>query len=539
MSEGPQLVVPGYISRLAKIFSQPPAQASLTASPDDESVIKVNDVVGKVALLYEKLRNVVDYNDEHLLRKNAIFRILKRLVFIEKKRQGLGLLLIQELVRANYLPNNAIPESQAVEVDNALLKYLFIIDTIFVGYRNKPRQIANRDLLQIAACQIEEVLFDFSQRAALQEVMQRVLGRDISLPASLSVDDQEILLLVTTLRSLIKSDESIIYYNLLKRFNPNFFSPTVSQADLTAVGSQFGAFRARVSSYLDHPLKYKLLKIGKKYSVYFAILRDVLEENREQISQIMTHPKMLEEEIIQVCDKRYRQVRTKVVRSVVRSIIYIFLTKMLLALLVEVPLDLWWESRIDYFALSINILFPPVLMALVSLMIRLPKHNNTEKIVERLKNIVYKPEREEKRYVIKKISSRSTLTNFFFNLFYFLTYGLSFGLIVWFLYMLNFNAISGIIFIFFLSIVSFFAIRIRLAARELVVVDRKEGLINFLFDFLTLPVVRLGRWLSVKLSRINIFVFFLDLFVEAPFKLFMALAEEWFSFIREKKEEIY
>jgi len=534
-----RLVVPSFISRLAKAFA-PSADKTKSSSPDDESVIRVSAVVGKVALLYEKLRNVVDYNDEHLLRKNAIFRILKRMVLLEKKRQGIGLALVRELIRANYLPNNAIPESKAVEVENVVVKYLFIIDAIFVRQPDKIRNLRNRDLLHIASCEIEETLYDFHRRAELIESMRVVLTRDIQLPETLSAEDREVLILVTVLKSLLKSDEAIIYYRLLRQFMPDFFVAEPSQEAIGAVGKTFADFQRRVDHYLNHPLKHKLMKIGKKYSVYFLILRDVFEANPERINDLLTHPKALEEEIIATCDQRYREVRTKVVRSVIRSVIYIFLTKMLLALLVEVPLDWWWSKEIIYSSLLINILFPPFLMTVMSLMIRLPKHQNTEKIVERLQDIVYHDGRSaEQRYVLKTAGSRSAVTSFFFNAFYFLTYGLTFGVIVWALSRLHFNVISGAIFIFFLSIVSFFAIRIRLAARELVVVDRREGLINFLFDFLTLPIVRLGRWLSVKLSRLNVFVFFLDLFVEAPFKLFMAVAEEWLSFIREKREEIY
>ena len=49
-----------------------------TYNQTDEEKIKVHQVSSKVAFLYEKLRNAVDYQEEHLLRKIAIERILKR-----------------------------------------------------------------------------------------------------------------------------------------------------------------------------------------------------------------------------------------------------------------------------------------------------------------------------------------------------------------------------------------------------------------------------------------------------------------------------
>src|SRR4029079_2914435 len=49
------------------------------AAPDaGVATIEVHDTVSNVAWAYEKLRQAIDYQDEHLLRKNAIERMLKR-----------------------------------------------------------------------------------------------------------------------------------------------------------------------------------------------------------------------------------------------------------------------------------------------------------------------------------------------------------------------------------------------------------------------------------------------------------------------------
>jgi len=45
--------------------------------------ISVSDLISKMSFYYEKIRNSVDYKEEHLLRKNAIERILKRQIVIE------------------------------------------------------------------------------------------------------------------------------------------------------------------------------------------------------------------------------------------------------------------------------------------------------------------------------------------------------------------------------------------------------------------------------------------------------------------------
>lgn len=44
----------------------------------DEETIEVSVPASTAASLYEKVRNTLDYQEEHLLRRNAIVRILRR-----------------------------------------------------------------------------------------------------------------------------------------------------------------------------------------------------------------------------------------------------------------------------------------------------------------------------------------------------------------------------------------------------------------------------------------------------------------------------
>jgi len=71
-----------------------------------------------------------------------------------------------------------------------------------------------------------------------------------------------------------------------------------------------------------------------------------------------------------------------------------------------------------------------------------------------------------------------------------------------------------------------------------VIVPGKSGIFMAIGDFFTLPVIRAGRWISMRAPRINIFLFFLDFIVEAPFKMAIQIIEGWLAFMKEKKEEI-
>ncbi len=59
-----------------------------------------------------------------------------------------------------------------------------------------------------------------------------------------------------------------------------------------------------------------------------------------------------------------------------------------------------------------------------------------------------------------------------------------------------------------------------------------------LIDVVSLPILRAGQWLSQSISRLNVFLFFFDFLFEAPYKLFLSVLEEWFAFMKEKKEEL-
>ena len=85
---------------------------------------------------------------------------------------------------------------------------------------------------------------------------------------------------------------------------------------------------------------------------------------------------------------------------------------------------------------------------------------------------------------------------------------------------------------------AYFGLRIRNTRRELLVIDLSGGFLGTLADILFLPLIRAGRWVALRAPRINIFLFFLDFIVEAPFKMAIQIVEGGLAFMKEKKEEI-
>jgi len=77
-----------------------------------ESLITVHRLTKKAGVLYEKLRYLIDYQEEHHIRRNAIERILKR--------NGD---LLHELVTGGYLFEQYASEIAASEIRAILEKY--------------------------------------------------------------------------------------------------------------------------------------------------------------------------------------------------------------------------------------------------------------------------------------------------------------------------------------------------------------------------------------------------------------------------------
>jgi sorbitol-specific phosphotransferase system component IIBC len=175
---------------------------------NDENIpkIKVSSLVSRLAFFYEKARNAVDYEEEHLLRKIAIARILKRQVVIEgvvkhAESEEMANHLLTELIRGGYLPNNTIPETRISEVASIIEKYIRLKD-IVSGEMNSPISLnvdinAVKDLIKeknkliswfmaLAACEIEEGLAPNNIKKTVVGNMFEVISKKIKLPNDLN-----------------------------------------------------------------------------------------------------------------------------------------------------------------------------------------------------------------------------------------------------------------------------------------------------------------------------------------------------------------
>ncbi|MBU1177961.1 hypothetical protein KJ903_01960 [Patescibacteria group bacterium] len=503
---------------------------------EEEGKIHVDHFASRMAHVYESMRNMVDYKEEHLLRRNAIERMLKRRILLDQDQDKIAENLIRELIRARYVPNDILPESKVVDVQKIIDKYLLIIDSQSFTKRRERGKFVEW-ITGIAACEIEDELVSLKPVEAIVEAMFRILEARLVLK-NLRLDEptKKILLYIAAHRALLKSDLPTIRYYLFKLAYNEWFSGQAD--DIKSVSHSILSIKEEIEGYLNHPLSLRLRRLMKRYTPLFLVLRDVINDDPEAAQSLLQDPASLQSAIENKCAVKYKEAKLKLRRAAVRSIVYIFITKMVLALLLEIPADMFLVEVIEWMPIVINTLFPPFVMLLVALFIRLPGKKNTDKIIQGLYSIVYEEKQNTVTYSIRSPQKKNLFLNIMFKIFYTISFTISFGLIGLILYYLKFNFVSAIIFFLFLTLVSFFGFRVREGAREYVVPAKKESLLKSLFDLYTLPILRAGRWISQEFAKINVFVFIFDFIIEAPFKILVELLEQWFSFVREKKEEI-
>lgn len=523
-----------YSKALIKSWTHPPPRAT-------SSVIKisVSQTVSFMAFLYEKLRNAVEFREDHLIKRAAIERILKRRMILNENGRDIAEPLIKELLWARYYENNTIGEEKITEIQNSIDKYFFLRNELIAGRGLKEQDDISQFILEVLSCEIEEILFPPYQSEAFTNYVYQIL-RPYILTFSNDETERDIQVYIAVERAFAHSDNPVLRYHLLKLILPEVITVSWRSAD-KVLPKLYDAYR-RVENDLNHPLRDNIRNTIKKQIPPFLILRDIFEQNPNNIEQILTDEAKLKYKVDDACRKRYQESHGRLRRTAVRSFIYIVLTKVVFAFLLEIPYDLYVQKTISYIPIGINVIFPPILMALIILTVTVPGDDNTRKIYQLIKGIIDNDPDTlpvTKGISIKsRIKTRGLIFTTLFSLVYLLMYFVSFGSIIYVLSILKFNVVSQAIFIFFVTLVTFFTYRVIQITQQYQVVTN-EGFASTLTDFFFLPIIRVGQWLSGEvLQRFNFFIFIFDFIVEMPFKAIVEVFDEWVHFVRLKKEEI-
>src|SRR3989338_8482585 len=406
--------------------------------PEEEGTISVDEVLSHVASFYEKIRGIVDLREEHLLRKTAIERILKRRVFTRNAGEDFAEPFLQELIRGGHFPNNNIPSRRIPEVQQIISKYLFLLE-------HAPQDVSSRILaklhdwlLGIAAVEIEETLISSRRERALIDFMTASIEQDILLKNGtvLSLEEKHIQVYVAVCRALFKLDDATISYHLFEKLYPFWKSP--GQDTLLAIAEKIHVLQEKIRGILVHPLSEKLYQIAERYDTPYLLVGDIIMESPENFSELAQDSIKLEAAMKEAYTVRLGKLRGKMHRAAFYGTLSVFLSKMLIAFAAEIPFDKYVTHDFNTTAIGISVAVPPLLMLLLVTSITTSSEENFQKVMLEVMRVTYAT---DKRNVHELASprKRGVILNTIIYTMYLASFVLSFGALFLVLTGLNFS----------------------------------------------------------------------------------------------------
>jgi len=511
------------------------------------TTIHVDEVAKKVAAFYEQIRTIVDWKEEHLMRRAAIIRKLKRRFFDLEMNNfsdvgNVAEALVLELIRGGHFPNDKIEESKIGDVQKIIEKYVFIL-------KNNPENKGGRAglafhgwLIDVAACEIEETLAPSIKEMALIDYMFNAMKEKIKVSDKvyeaglLKKEFTYVQIYIAVCQSLFKLDKPMISYNLIKYRYPGWSK--ASGQLIAEISQKIFKIWQKTEEDLANPILNKFYNICEKYDTPYLLMGDVLSMNNvSETSKEISDPSVLESLIKDAYSKRLSTLKSRISRAAVYSTVSIFVTKVLSLVLLEVLIEKAMGSKIDLPLLGIDILIPTLLMFIIVSGIKRPSKKNLNLVTMETMKIAYKKENTD-TYEIKMSRKKGFVMKTVLSLIYVLSAFITFGAIYYVLHYFKFPITSIIIDIIFIALILFAGTAVSKRAQELTMEDEKEGFLSFLSDVFFLPVQGLGRWISNKWKRYNALAALFNALIDMPFSDFIEFLEKWRYFIKERKDEI-
>ena len=510
--------------------------------------IHVDEIASKLAGLYEKVRKVIDWKDDNALRRGAIERILKRLLF--PKLSGLGTLDMQpdelaetvavELIRGGHLPNDQLPRERVEKSVKIMKKYLeFLHRAASTSLDVKARINYITFIIEIAACELEEALTHPMKEYGVMKAMTDLLDQRLKLvPAGLiDEEDKKRRVFIAVCRTLYDLDDNFIIYRLLRVKYPHWKNPTDEEI-IELSDSLFHDWK-ELKKEINLPTVQKFTSVAEKIDTVFVLIDDIFENFRSEpkkLREVFEYKSKFREAAETAYEKRHRTLKTRLFRLGAFSTLSVFLSNWVTFFLVEVPLAKIFYEGFSFAAAVVDFAIPTAVMFLLVSIIKPPNKKNVEKVMAVAKTFIYTDEGMEGYRI--KTSDRPSVFRWILGVMYTLTIGLVFYGVAWIFYVAKLPMTSVLFDTFTIALTVYAAHTIKNKSRELNV-DEQIGVMDFLLDVITLPIAKVGSFFAAKWKEYNIVAILFNFVIEMPFAIILNFIQEWSEFLKERRAELH
>ena len=533
------------IQILADTYAQ-----ELIRSKKDYTPIHVDEMTSRLAKFYEKIRKVIDWKDDNAIRRGSIERILKRVLFPKLAGfliknydpETLAETITIELIRGGHLPNHTIPRERLGGVSEALYKYLYFFEHVSNDRSFKVKEKTNLAtfILEIAACEIEEILTNPVKEQEITKAMTNILNDRISvIPSdSLNSDEKLKIIRISAQRTLYDLDDNFIIYQLLKEEYPDWHNPSPDR--IGEMSNKIPDWWKNAYKKINTRINGKFDSVSEGVDTVFMLLDDVLEELKDKPNKIrstLENKEKLTDLITKSYNKRYKTLKIRLLHLAFFSTLSVFLSNWVTFYIIEVPLAHLFYEGFNLSAAIIDFLIPTLVMFFLVIIIKPPKKENLKKIISTTLSFVYKDGGQE-HYQIRIAGKRFRLFNVFMTLLFILSAWLVFTSIAFVFYVAKLPITSVIFDTFTIALTVFAAVVIRNQSKELSV-DEDRNFSDFVLDILTLPIAKVGSVLAKKWREYNIVAIFFNFVIETPFVAVLDFIQGWSEYLKERRSEMH
>ncbi|MCW3996997.1 MAG: hypothetical protein NWF10_00280, partial [Candidatus Bathyarchaeota archaeon] len=524
---------------------------SIESLKKDITPIHVDEIASRLSRFYEKIRKIIDWQEDNVLRRRATERILKRIlfsrisklsVFNKVETDDLAETVTTELIRGGHLPNNVIPREVIPAVSAALSKYLFFLEQSHSStpvFDIKKQVNFTTFIIETAACELEEILANPIKEYALLEAMTNAMGKRIKLipPDALSKDEKRRQTFIAVCRTLFDLDDAFIIYRLFDLKYSDWKNP--DESILEKRFKQVIDFWENSDSFLDYPLAKDFKHVCDQNDTVFALLSDFLEEKKEKektIISIFENRKKFRKKIGELYDKRYQTLKRRLFRLGVFSTLSVFLSNWFTFYIVEVPLAKLFYERFSLFTAFIDFLIPTAVMFILVIIIRPPSKANRKRVLDTTDSFIYKNEKKKLYEIREYRKTHPILKTLYAFLYLFLTW-LVFTIIGATFFLFQLPTTSVVFDTFTIALTVFAAVVIRNKSKELDV-DDKTSVFEFILDTASVPIAKVGAFFARTWKEYNVVAIFFNFVIETPFAIILDTIEGWSQFLKDRKAEL-